>query len=172
MATKVNFKDISIKLWKGNSQDFLQKYVRCGDGLASSYWGYEGVYNITNAKDTVYGIFYRGNIVGFIDCKTISVYKNKGHVQLYIDMVEIFGKYQGHGIGRALVQNLFLNGQVYFGKRIMSISGESLASAIDFWYSLGSKFYVSDSKLEYYKEECESAAFVLSLRGFNNRKNF
>jgi hypothetical protein len=76
-------------------------------------------------------------------------------------MIELFPKYRGKGVyGKLVVGYLF---QI-FG--VSSMKGESLPSAIPFWYKIGANFESSKKKLLEYINQGYSSNFTLSRDKF------
>jgi hypothetical protein len=86
---------------------------------------------------------------------------HNGRKYLYLSMIELFPKYRGKGVyGKLVVGYLF---QI-FG--VSSMKGESLPSAIPFWYKIGANFESSKKKLLEYINQGYSSNFTLSRDKF------
>lgn len=126
---------------ESNKDNILRDYQNCrldNTFLAGNEYG------ISNT----YSIFDDNNHIGYI---TVSPRED----DIFIELIELFSEYRRFGYGSKVVNEMF----DFFG--VSKISGESLSSAIPFWYNLGAKFFISDDELKYCYNNCETAFFEL-----------
>lgn len=126
---------------ESNKDNILRDYKSCK--LDNAFWA-GNEYGISNT----YSIFADDTHIGYI---TVSPRED----EIFIELIELFSEYRRLGYGSEVVKEIFN----FFV--VSHISGESLSSAIPFWYNLGAKFYISDDELKYCYNNCGTAFFEL-----------
>lgn len=130
--------------------DLLQR-----DLIKSNYWR-------GNEYD-IYRCYYIYDIdtsffLGVVQLTLNNYSNNKRYA--YVDMIEVCSNIRYNGYGKAIIEAIFRQ------FNLVTIYGEAIPNAIEFWYKIGADFEMSKAELNRYYNENLSACFKLKKSRF------